>query len=297
MTAKVEQVDPLNLSYQETLQFADLTLQTFDADPLFNYWFGPDYRYGNRQLLFAYADCLLAFALDGMMFYTLRDAISGDLIGVSMWVPPVSAVREHSWKWRFQNLSIHLSLGLSYVWNWGIPNLTRRLMGGKPFDHPLYNDRLVKFYDGFNKVADRVGENDTPLKRLSELTYSQLATTPYRKKDMYYLSVFLIGPDHQRKGLGTFFLHETLNSLPLEPFQFSWKGKTSVGPAKVYVNASDAGCRLYKKLGFVDRCHYQISLDGYDISITRLEKNMGEWPAVPRLYPGPRAKELQVPRA
>jgi GNAT superfamily N-acetyltransferase len=279
-TIKVEKVDPETFTRRKALPYADLVLRVFDGDPLFSYWFGPNYRYGNAQLLTAYADCLVAYVLDGMLFYVLTDMVSGELLGISMWVPPEAQLKQshhdhYSFKWRFRKFTTHVGLGLSYVWNWGLPNLSRRIVGRSPVDHPLYNDRLSQFYEGFNKVADRVGENERPLKRLSELSYHQLATTPYRKKDMYYLSVLVIRPEHQKKGLGTHFLRETLNRLSKEPVQFVWENRSSVGPQKVYVNSSDGACHLYRKLGFLELCNYRVSLDECEISITRLEKVMG----------------------
>lgn len=295
-TVKVEQIDALDLTHYKALQIADLVLGAFKGDPLFSYWFGEKYRYGNPQLLKVYADCLVAYALDGMLFFSLTETASGRLVGISMWVPPESMLNvieadslhhQRSLKWKYRKTAIRTSLGLSYIWNWGIPNLARTILGRACIDHPLYNDRLAHFYAGFNRVADKVAGRkrskhdqknhncEEVLAKLSGLSYQQLASTPYRKKDMYYLSVLAINPEDQKKGLGTVFLKQTLNKLSKEPIQFHWKDNNSVGPQKVYVNSSDTACALYRKAGFVESCNYKVCLEGYNISVTRLEKVIG----------------------
>jgi GNAT superfamily N-acetyltransferase len=267
-----KRIDPLKVTFNETLQFAELLLDSFADDDLFHYWYGRKYRYDHaiksvrqsikdpRERLDAYVETarnykrltraqgrdirlrILSCSDEFFGLYTQQEGYER-AVGLTVWRYP---------KYMQQKTGIWHKIYATWTfYKYKVIDFFEFFGQGT---HPLNNKRGTEYFQAYVEATQSIPDTPEEGDRLSTLTEEQLAVEPYREQDYVYLALFMISPDYQRRGLGTRFFEYSLTVVRNVQTPFVSKDglHKSFGPSKQLLAGTTAGRQLYLKYGFKD---------------------------------------------
>jgi GNAT superfamily N-acetyltransferase len=266
----IKQIDPIAFTFNEALQFSELLLDSVAGDGLIHYWCGPRYEYHNaiafirnslkdpRERLDAYIDkarsykrlvhsharstflSVLSPSIELTGLYTKQEGYER-VVGMALWRYPIYMNKKQTIWHQIYALWVSFKYKLIEFFEFFGQGI-----------HPVYNQRIVDFSRAFSEATGQIPNTPEETDRLATLTEDQLAEQPYPDRDYISLSIFMISPDYQRKGLGSSLLNFTLAGLRegKTPFVSRDGLHTSYGPPKQLLISSPAGRNLYVKCGF-----------------------------------------------
>lgn len=278
---KVHTIDPLNINFKESIDIGKLFLAAFEQDDFYRYRSGPKYHYGpdiepTEEGEKAYQRLLMTrargFHLEQMKPIKFAEVVyDGDvLVAFSSW-----NLSQGMRCWGIERL------GRSRVAFWFLTLKNRIITYYHRFmerisylgtEHPIANERSKKYFQQEGEAEMEAFKNAND-EYLSQLTYEQLKTAQYPRDRQLRLDFLMIHPKYQRQGLGAKLIDRDLKILPNIDEVFEHDGKRSIGPQHLGLRGTVAGTGLYKKLGFfVKPFPFRFQDDGYDITITHMEK-------------------------
>jgi GNAT superfamily N-acetyltransferase len=270
----IRRLDPWHFTFRDSLPYGEVIVESFTNDGVMQHWFGPRYQYSDealrdlrqlpstnlrldgyidkakcfRRLVRSYSRAVVGYVLDqGRTCYGLymKEEETGQdiLVGFAAVIyeeeeEPAYHAKGFIWTLYKGFQKFRLWLG-EYIDYWGEK------------EHPMNNPRMNQYFN----AMDREFKDIIPSYKkdqLARMSAEQLQNVYYGDSYAHWLSYFSISPRHQRKGYGTVFLKAILDLTPSKEITFKSKdGKsTSSASQQMGLCASDAGLKLYQKLGF-----------------------------------------------